>query len=246
MERKVMAVNRAELIAKIKALLSKTTVAGCTEHEELAALTKARAMMDAHEVTEEELQLTREEKAILLSEPPDSLDPHNVKFFLMGPVAEFWGCRAWRTSKRNEGGKPVSFCGLPSDMDGAIWMLDHLTMFVQDKLTDYLVETLPPRAERRAAIRDFVRGACDRIGDRLNELRAQSERKATSNGRELVVVKRAAVDAKMKECDIHIRGQCLGGRADSESGSFHAGRSAGDGASFGRPVTGTGATLRIK
>jgi len=241
-----MTVNRAELIAKIKALLSKTTVAGCTEHEELAALTKARGMMDAHEVTEEELQLTKEEKAILLDEPPDTLDPHNVKFFLMGPVAEFWGCEAWRKRHTAEGGKPVSFCGLPSDMNGATWMLDHLTMFVLEKLTDHLVSTLPPRAERRAVIRDFVRGACDRIGDRLNELRAQSERKATSNGRELVVVKRAAVDAKMKECGIHISGQCLGGRADSESGSFRAGRSAGDGASFGRPVSGRNATLRLK
>jgi Protein of unknown function (DUF2786) len=244
MERKVMAVNRAELIAKIKALLSKTTVAGCTEHEELAALTKARAMMDAHEVTEEELQLTKEEKAILLSEPPDSLDPHHVKFFLMGPVAEFCSCEAWRT--RTSEGKSVSFCGLPSDVDWATWLLDHLTMFVRERLTDHLVDTLPPRAERRAAIRDFVRGACDRIGDRLNELRAQSERKATSNGRELVVVKRAAVDAKMKECDIRIHGQCMGGRVDSESGSFHAGRSAGERASFGRPVSGRNATLRLR
>jgi hypothetical protein len=242
---KVMTAHRENVIEKIKALLSKTTGVGCTEPEALAALTKARAMMDAHEVTEEELQLTKEEKAILLNEPPDSLDPHHVKFFLMGPVAEFCSCRAWRTSTK-EGGKPVSFCGLPSDVDWATWLLDHLVMFVRERLTDHLVDTLPPRGERRAAIRDFVRGACDRIGDRLNELRTQSERAATSNGRELVVVKHAAVEAKMEECGIRVRGEHPGGCADGESGSFRAGRSAGDRASFGRPVTGTNATLRIK
>ena len=39
--------NRNSLLA----LLSKTVENGCTESEALAALDKARAMMDAHEVT---------------------------------------------------------------------------------------------------------------------------------------------------------------------------------------------------
>ena len=44
-------------------------------------------MMDAHEITEDELRLTKAEAAVLRSEPPDSLDPHNIKWHLMGPVA---------------------------------------------------------------------------------------------------------------------------------------------------------------
>ena len=49
--------DREGIIDKIKALLAKTTENGCTEEEELAALAKARAWIDAHEITDDELKL---------------------------------------------------------------------------------------------------------------------------------------------------------------------------------------------
>ena len=51
--------NREKMYDKIRALLSKTTANGCTEEEYLAALGKARALMDAHEITGDDLQLKR-------------------------------------------------------------------------------------------------------------------------------------------------------------------------------------------
>jgi hypothetical protein len=238
-----MTTNRDDLIEKVRALLSKTTVNGCTEAEALAALDKARALMDAYEVTAADLQLTKEETAILRSEPPDALDPHNIKFYLMGPVADFCGCKAWRT--RTPEGVAVTFCGLPSDARLATWLLETLTTFVQAELVHHLMDTLPPtKSERRKVINGFVDGCCERIGDRLKALCAQSAAAATSNGRELVVVKSAAVADKMKACGIHVRGSCSSRQGNA--GSYQAGHSAGNRASFGRPVTGAGAALRIK
>ena len=237
-----MTTNRDGLIEKVKALLSKTVDNGCTEEEALAAIDKAHALMDAYEVTAADLQLTKEETAILRSEPLDSLDPHNVKFFLMGAVADFCNCRAWQKRRRDT--KAITFCGLPSDVRLATWLLDSLAAFVQAELVRHLMDTLPPMAERRRVITGFVQGCCERISDRLKALCAQSAAAATSNGRELVLVKNAAVDAKMKEHGIKVRGCCLGGQTN-DSG-YQAGRSAGDRASFGRPVTGAGAALRIK
>jgi Protein of unknown function (DUF2786) len=238
-----MTANRDNLLAKIRALLAKTAEAGCTEPEALAALDRARALMDAYAVTEAELQLTKEEKAILCSEPLDTLDPHNIKFLLMGPVAKFCNCDAWQMRRRKE--KIVMFCGLPSDVHLATWLLDMLQEFVQAQLVQHLMETLPPRSERRRVIKDFVDGCCVRISDRLDALCKQSAKAATSNGRELVVVKNAAIVAKMKAENIKVSGQCLGG-GDAGSSSYKAGRAAGNRASFGRPVTGNGATLRIR
>ena len=60
--------KRTAMIDKIKALLSKTVENGATEHEMLAALNKAAAMRDAYAISDEELQLTKEEKADLHSE----------------------------------------------------------------------------------------------------------------------------------------------------------------------------------
>jgi hypothetical protein len=234
--------QRDGLIEKVKALLNKTVEAGCTEEEALAALDKANALMDAYEVTAADLQLTKEETAILRSEPPDSLDPHNIKWHLMGAVADFCNCKVWHKRRRDT--KVVEFCGLQSDARLATWLLETLAAFVQAELARHLMDTLPPGGERRRVITGFVQGCCDRISDRLKALCAQSAAAATSNGRELVLVKNAAVDSKMKECGITIRGKCLGGQTN-DSG-YQAGRSAGDRASFGRPVTGAGAALRIK
>ena len=237
-----MTANREQVAERIKALMSKTVDRGCTEEEAMAALDKARALMDAYEITEAELQLTKEETAVLRSEPPNSLDPHNIKFHLMGAVADFCSCQAWQLRKRE--GKAITFCGLPSDVQLAIWLLDHLTGFIQAELANHLIATLPPKSERRRVITGFVRGYCERISDRLSDLHAKSAAAATSNGRELVVIKSAAVVAKMEECGIKVSGLCLGGQGDDAS--YRAGAAAGDRASFARPVSGRNATLRLR
>jgi Protein of unknown function (DUF2786) len=193
MER-VMTANREKIVGQVKALVSKTVDKGCTEAEALAALDKAQALIDAYEISKEELQLTKEEAAVLRSELPNSLDPHNIKFHLMEPVADFCGCQAWQTRKRE--GKAVTFCGLPSEAHLATWLLDTLTAFVQAELANHLMDTLPPRGERRRVIKGFVDGCCQRISDRLSDLHAQSTAAATSNRRELVVLQSAAIDAK--------------------------------------------------
>jgi len=60
-----------------------------------------------------------------------------------------------------------------------------------------------------------------------------------------VVIKDAAVQAKMEELGIHLRTtSCSVGAWDSSS--YNAGKAAGDRASFGRPVSGRNATLRLK
>src|SRR6188472_2763823 len=82
----VMTDNREKMLDKIRALLSKTTENGCTEEEYLAALAKARALMDAYEITEADLQLTKEEGVVLCKEKAGS-DPHHIKFNMSSAVA---------------------------------------------------------------------------------------------------------------------------------------------------------------
>src|ERR1700730_10007387 len=160
--------DRKELLAKIRALLSKTTENGCTEAEELSALAKARALMDAHVVTEAELQLTKEETAILREEPPGTEDPHGIKFALSYGVEKFTDCIIWRNRKSKGGG--LVACGLPSDAQFATWLLDHLTRFVKAELVNYLMGNVATGMTRRRAISGFVIGITDRINERLVEL----------------------------------------------------------------------------
>jgi hypothetical protein len=233
--------TRETVIDQIKALLSKTTANGCTEAEELAAIDKAAAMRDAYVITDEELVLTKEEAAILHKDAPDLADPHGIKWRLTYGVSRFCGVQIFR-SRRQTGLKAI---GMPSDVQFAMWLLDHLADFVFAQLMEYLIADCAPRTERRTIIRSFVEGCTDRITHRLLELIDRSKTAQTSNGRELVVVKDAAIEALMKQLNIRLRTCRISSSVNVNESAQAAGRSAGDRTSFGRPVSGTAGMLRI-
>jgi Protein of unknown function (DUF2786) len=233
--------GRNSIIDKIKALLSKTTENGCTEEEALAALAKARAWIDTYEITDGELQLSREEKAILHDESEaDARDPHRIKWYLCRGVSRYCNVRIYRTSSK----VGLTFAGFKSDIDFATWLLDHLADFVHEVLCEFLIDCLAPDGkERKLEIRGFVIGCCERICDRMTAMCDQSKSERTANGNALVVIKDQAIRDLLKA-----EGICL--RSSSSSANFSdagrmAGQSAGDRASFGRPVSGAGAALRL-
>lgn len=221
-----MTPDRTKMLDKIRALLSKTTENGCTEFEALAALDKAREMMDAYEVTEADVALKGETASVLNCNPRD---PHGTKAGLAVTIAAFCDCKVWRTK---EG---IKFCGIESDAELARWLLDTLSAFVERELARHLWSCSAPKGARRLIINGFVGGCCRRINDRLKALSLQSNVAKTNNGRALVVAKSALVNAKMKEMNLTLsRGRRSHRRSDASS--YAAGQSAGDRATFGRPV----------
>src|SRR5215471_2908147 len=198
--------DRNSIIDKIKALLSKTTANGATEAEMLAALDKAAAMQDAYDISDEELQVAKDEAAMQHEDAPDLQDPHSIKWRLSYAVAQFCGVTIYR-SPRQTGLKCI---GMPSDVQFAMWLLDTLADFVFAELYSHLIGCLAPKSERRIIMRSFTEACCERITDRLLELVERSKKARTSNGRELVVVKDAAIKAFMKEHDIRLRTCCMG------------------------------------
>jgi hypothetical protein len=230
--------DRKELLKRIRALLSKTVENGCTEGEELAALAKARAWMDTYEVTETDLQLAKDEGVVLRKEKPGTKDPHGIKSNMSQAVSKFCDCTCWRD---REGG--LVFLGLASDVQFATWLLDHLTGYVLTELANHLMGDVAVDVQRRKVINGFVDGMTGRIAERLREL-CKPQETASANSRALVVTKQGMIKAKMAELGISLR-SCGGSGRQHDDGSFNAGRAAGNRASFGRPVSGRAATLRI-
>jgi hypothetical protein len=203
----------------------------------MAALAKARAMIDAYEISDHELQLTRDETAVLRREPPGSSDPHKIKFYMASAVGKFTDCKVWR-----DGEKRLVFCGLPSDARFATWLLDSLAAFVRAELVRHLMNDVSVGGDRRIVCNSFAAGCTSRISARLNELCAQPATNA--NSRALIIVKSQAVSAKMAELGIKLRSsRSSSSRIDGNA--YAAGKAAGDRASFGRPVSGNNATLRL-
>jgi hypothetical protein len=118
--------DRNAIIEKIKALLCKTTANGATEAEMLSALDKASAMMDAYDITDADVQVAKDEAAMLHADPPDLKDPHKIKWRLTLAVRQFCGVEIFR-SRRETG---LQCIGMPSDVQLAMWLLDHLADFV--------------------------------------------------------------------------------------------------------------------
>jgi hypothetical protein len=233
--------DRNAIIEKVRALLGKTTANGCTEAEMLSALDKASAMIDAYDISDDELKIAKDEAAILHADPPDLSDPHKIKWRLTHGVSEFCGVQIYR-SRRETGLKCI---GMPSDVQFALWLLDTLADFVFAELYAHLIGCLAPKSERRIIMRSFTEACCQRICERLLALVERSKAKRTSSGRELVVIKNAAIKAFMTEHDIHLR-SCSGYSSPNvDAAAQAAGRAAGDRASFGRPVTGANGALRI-
>jgi hypothetical protein len=234
--------NRESVIDKIRALLAKTVENGATEAEMMAALDKAAAMRDAYDISDEELQLPKEEKVALHADPADATDPHKLKWRLSYGVSQFCGVQIFR--KAHESG--YKFIGLPSDVELARWLLDTLADFVFGALYEHLIGCLAPKSERRIITRSFVEACCDRITDRLIELVERSKQAQTSNGRELVIVKDAAIKAFIKDSGLHLRTGSCGGASNVNEAAHAAGRAAGDRANFGRPVSGSLAGGRLR
>jgi hypothetical protein len=237
-----MMADRNSIIEKVKALLSKTTANGCTEEEELSALAKARSWIDTYEISDSELNLSREEKAILHDESEaDARDTHKIKWQLARGVERYCSVRIFRDSSK----AGLTFVGFRSDVDFATWLLDHLADFVHEALFEFLLDCLAPEGkERKEEIRGFVIGCAGRINDRLIELCNQSKAERTKNGKALVVIKDRAIEDLLKAEGIRLQAGCCSRAAFSDS-ALAAGQSAGDRASFGRPVSGDGAVLRI-
>jgi len=233
--------DRNSIIDKIKALLSKTRENGCTEEEELSALAKARAWIDAHEIADDELQLCREEKAILHDESEtDARDTHNIKSQLGRAVGRYCNVRIYRDGSK----AGLTFVGFKSDIDNATWLLNHLADFIHDKLFEFLLDCLAPDGKaRKEEIRGFVIGCTQRINARMIQMCDQSKTERTTNHNALVIIKDQAIKDFMEAEGIRLRSR--NSRAGFSDGARAAGQSAGDRASFGRPVSGAGATLRL-
>jgi Protein of unknown function (DUF2786) len=233
--------DRNSIVEKIKALLAKTTANGTTEAEMLTALDKASAMMDAYDITDADVREARDEAAALHAEPPDLKDPHSLKWRLSYGVAQFCGVQIYRT--RHQTG--LKCIGMPSDVQFAMWLLDTLADFVFAELYAHLIGCLAPQKERRIIIRSFTEACCDRINERLLALIERSKAARTGNGRELAVVKDAAIKAFMKANGIRLH-TCSGyAPSNVDAAAQAAGRAAGDRATFGRPMTGAAGVLRI-
>lgn len=235
--------DRQKLIERIKALLAKTVENGCTEEEYMLAFEKAQAMMDAYEVTEEEVNETRKESATISGH--EAHDPHKVRSYLATAVGRFVDCKVWRADARRYH-TTVRLCGLPSDVEMGEWLLDSLQTFVTSELTRYLLRTCDEhkgdRNLRRTFVNGFTHGCVNRIVARLDEI--VDRRLDVGRRNALVLVKTELICRRMEEEGIQLSSP-RSAHSRVHVNAYEDGKAAGDRASFGRPVGSGGSSTKL-
>jgi hypothetical protein len=194
-------------------------------------------MIAAHEVTDDELRAIKDERAEIHN--TGRADTRGIYMYLARAVAEFCSVRAFAEGMRRRP-KAIVFCGLPSDVQFADWLLETLATFVRTELRNYLIDHRPMPRNRISTINGFVIGCTNRISHRLNALSSEREKTVAGNGRELVLAKddaiRAAMDGiKLRKARSSIR--------RSDRAAHVAGWESGADAQFARPVEHGGPAL---
>jgi Protein of unknown function (DUF2786) len=234
--------DREKLLARIKALYSKTTGAGATEAEELAAAEKARELIEKYQLDMGAEELKKEgfvQKTI-------DMEPSRFAFArrILQGTEKFCEVKCWYMTSR----QVVAF-GLRSDVELAAYLIESLTTFTlagadlhiaTERKMAIALGTPMTSAQSRQAYHSYLIGCANRINVRLREMTAErgaQTAKPGSYGALITLDKPALIEAEMDRCGIHLcTGSALTGA--SNGGSFDAGSAHGAKASFGRPVGG--------
>ncbi len=230
--------DASKIREKIRALLAKTTANGATEAEALSAAAKARELMDAHNVTVSETDARENGARIDYSA---SVGARDLIIAACMPIARFTDCEAWRTENF------ATFCGAPLDVEFALYLFESIRRTRDAELTRWRasVEGRAARAKGEFTSeqinRAFTAGFVTRIRERLDELtRARKTAQSAAGSRALVAAKNALIETAMREAGIRtITGKPKSVKNVADANA--AGASAGDRASFGRPVSGASA-----
>lgn len=193
-----MSTHRDRIASKVRALLSKTTAAGCTESEALSAAELASSLMAEHDLTYADVLDDLEETVrgerygarlrpfVLRGQPR-----HEVSGCL-GDIAYFWDCLAFIC---HESGDLIMF-GAAADTLSAHAMADLLRAAIDTEWATYYASPDRDRKTHGRKVRtSFMAGIVWRINERLAELK-NTRSGASKTGTALVVARAKIVQER--------------------------------------------------
>ena len=245
--------KRAQLAKKIKALLSKTQEAGCTEEEALNAAILAAKLQAEYNITLTETELLAEGferiDIVWTSERHQFIEDR-----IATEVARFTSTRCWVNRPSFSHGTKrqpkrliykMIFCGLKSDVIFARWLLEALRDYIDRAGTFFVVTNCLIGPERSMAYKSFVLGVCARVVERLR-LAKLEDVVQSDTGRALVVVdKQALIAAYLKEQGVTL--EKMSGTTDyiRNSQAYQQGKIAGENVGLNRPINQGETTCQI-
>lgn len=225
--------KREKIVAKIKALLDKTTANGCTEAEAVAAAEAANRLMEDYDLTYTDLETevrgeiygTRRKRYGTGKVLPDAV------MFTAKSIAEYCNCRVWKND--NE----LIYYGSQDDTQLAQQLSAMVQMAAEGEFARYLKgPQRSPDANGRSLRGSFMIGFSNRVAERFRSMAKDREQKPSTTGTALVVVKNQVTTEKYAEfCRKtgHVTTASRASRRTMYEGAYKAGQEAGSRADLG-------------
>ncbi|MDR3437445.1 DUF2786 domain-containing protein [Telmatospirillum sp.] len=212
-----------KLKGRLQALRAKTVANGCTEEEALAAAAKVAELLDRHDLSLSDLEI-REELCATSAVVTNRKQRQPISACVPA-IAEYCDCKVWREKDEN-GRVRYVFFGLRPSIEMAHYVYDVISAAMQTAWQQY--------ADSRRFIRygrderaSFLLGMAVSIAAKLEAMKARrDEANRVGNGRDLVVVRHAIVDAEYAKLDLNLRQGRASGKKVAAA-PFAAGQVAG-------------------
>lgn len=185
--------NRDSILGKIRGLMQKTVMNGCTEAEAMLAAEKVDELMQEYEVQMSDLQF-QEQVCDKLIIDTGGRKRHAIEVALSN-IAYFTDTRFWYNTGTT---RKYIFFGMEKDREIAEYLY-YLMRRAADRGAELFGMFNPDLIyketwEQHSSADSFRIGLCRRVGDRLSELkRLRTASMHETTGRDLVVVKSAVV-----------------------------------------------------
>jgi len=244
-------IDRAAIARKIKALLAKTTQAGCSEEEAMNAALLAAKLQAEYNINLTEAEIVQEGFETVTI--PWTSDKYQyIEDRIAVAIAAFTSTKVWtarpkqagRGKKKKLGIYSVKFCGLKSDAQFAEWLIKSLSAFIHFKATYYAKQF--ESSDRTNVYKSFVMGACGRINERLNAIQQKPWAQNATRTALVVIDKQLIIKKHLEESGVKFgKGVPINDKVAFGS-AFVDGLSAGDCAGFNRPINKSGEVNLLK
>lgn len=226
---------------KIRALMAKTTEAGCSEAEALLAAHKVQELLNKYELSISDMKLKSESTCVtgaydvrVKSRPPVD--------WCIAAISYFTDTKCWRQTEPN-GLITYKYFGLESD----VMIAEYVTKVVDWALIyggeDYKSSPVYGNAtssQRSKILLDFRLAMAQRIAAKLRQMKDEQNKANQSTGRDLVVLKSAIVTEEWAKEGIRLnKAKKSKGHKFSNADAYHAGAKAGDAFQLNAGVRGT-------
>lgn len=215
-------------LAKIRALMARTTANGCTEAEATAAAAAVDRLLAQYEIDLDEVGVRDQEVTRF-----DIAALHHPVRYASQSIAKFCDCMVW-SDKPN-----IVFLGLEIDTEIAEYLVSLFMRAIDRESTNYVAfngeYAMKDRIGQNNMAQSFQVGMAGRLGERLAHLKSSRDFTQKAGGFDLVVSKGALVKEAFGTLGISFRsagrGATIGDRA-----AYAAGKTAADGVSINQGV----------